>query len=193
MNHDDKCENSRGWVGFPCECDKLFPVNVISEEQKQINEFLKEINSSDGIIKDFAMWIYFSIYRFWRWIRRIPYNFRWAYQRARYGYSDRDWWSGDYHIAGVIAGIMEKIVKDGNGVAMSYWNEQDGDPWNPDVDLMVERRDEEWNKYIAIFREYSKNGPAINQEWKDEFGGVLDSDMKDALLWLSEHFSELWD
>ena len=22
MEHDDECENSRGWVGFPCECEK---------------------------------------------------------------------------------------------------------------------------------------------------------------------------
>jgi hypothetical protein len=58
---------------------------------------------------------------------------------------------------------------------------------------MVERRDAEWNKYIAIFREYSKHGPAIDQEWADGFGGVLDKDMQDALQWLSQHFQELWD
>jgi hypothetical protein len=22
MEHDDECENSRGWVGFPCECEE---------------------------------------------------------------------------------------------------------------------------------------------------------------------------
>ena len=117
---------------------------------------------------------------------KTPY---WWYQRARYGFSDRDWWNGDWYLSGVIAGIMEKIVKDGHGVATSYAYKD----WETPVDIMVERRDAEFNKYILIFREYSKNGPAIDQEWKDRFGGVLDSDMKDALLWLSEHFSELWD
>jgi hypothetical protein len=22
MKHDDECENSRGWPGFPCECEE---------------------------------------------------------------------------------------------------------------------------------------------------------------------------
>lgn len=116
---------------------------------------------------------------------------KWWYQRARYGYSDRDTWSGDYYLSSIIAGVMERIVNHGHGVAMSY--AYDLDLYNPDVDIMVQRRDEEWNKYIAIFREYSKHGPAMNQEWKDKLGGVLDEDMQDALQWLSKHFQELWD
>jgi hypothetical protein len=113
----------------------------------------------------------------------------WWYQRARYGHSDRDWWNGDWYLSGVIAGIMEKIVNEGHGVATSYAYED----WETPVDTMVERRDADWNKYIAIFREYSKHGPAMDQEWKDNFGGVLDKDMQDALQWLSQHFQELWD
>ena len=122
-------------------------------------------------------------------IKRFLYKPSWWYQRARYGFSDRDWWNGDWYLSGVIAGIMEKIVKYGHGVATSYAY---GDLETP-VDIMVERRDAEWNKYIAIFREYSKHGPAIDQEWADRFGGVLDKDMQDALQWLSKHFQELWD
>ena len=83
---------------------------------------------------------------------------------------------------------MEKIVKDGHGVATSYADDE-----NTPVEVMVERRDAEWKKYIEIFREYSQAGPALNQSWKDEFGGVLDEDMQDALQWLSKHFQELWD
>ena len=115
----------------------------------------------------------------------------WWYQRARYGHSDRDWWNGDWYLSGVIASIMEKIVNEGHGVANSYADEDK--PFDTDVNIMVERRDEEWNKYISIFREYSKHGPAMNQEWKNDFGGVLDEDMQDALQWLSKHFQELWD
>lgn len=139
---------------------------------------------------------------YWRW-RTLRYNIRhlitsplrWRYnikhwyQRARYGYSYRDAWGGDWYVAGIIAGVMEHIVNHGHGVAMSY---ADGD-WDTPVDVMVERRDAEWGKYIEIFREYSKNGPAYDQEWQDEFGGVLDEDMQDALQWLSKHFQELWD
>ena len=121
-------------------------------------------------------------------LKRTPLQFKWAYQRITRGYSDRDWWNGDSYIASVIAGIMEDIVNEGHGVASSY-----ADDWDTPMDIMAERRDSEWNKYIAIFREYSKNGPAIDQEWMDNFGGVLDKDMQDALQWLSKHFTELWD
>lgn len=122
-------------------------------------------------------------------IVRYPLNFKWWYQRARYGYSDRDWWNGDFYLAGVIAGIMEDIVNKGHGVATSYAY---GD-WETPIEAMVESRDAEFNKYIAIFREYSKNGPAIDQGWVENFGGVLDEDMQDALQWLSQHFQEMWD
>ena len=152
-------------------------------------EALKERKNYDKTFRGRIETVYFTVVRGLRAVRRSPYRVKWWYQRARYGFSDRDSWSGDHYIAGIIAGIMEKIVNEGYGVAMSY---AEGD-WDTPVDVMVERRDAEWNKYIAIFREYSKNGPAINQEWKDDFGGVLDSDMREALQWLSNHFQELWD
>lgn len=122
-------------------------------------------------------------------IKRFLNTPYWWYQRARYGFSDRDWWNGDWYLSGIIAGIMDKIVKDGHGVATCY---AEGDMDTP-VELMVERRDAEYNKYILIFREYSKHGPAIDQQWADRFGGVLDKDMQEALQWLSIHFQELWD
>jgi len=125
---------------------------------------------------------------FFKFLKRIPFQFKWAYQRVTRGYSDRDWWNGDFYLAGVIAGIMEGIVTKGHAVASSY-----ADDWDTPMEIMVERRDSEWNKYIAIFREYSKNGPAIDQKWVDNFGGVLDEDMQDALQWLSQHFQEMWD
>ena len=176
---------------------KVF-VNIVGAEKMDeivtvddLFEALKERKNYDKTFRGRIETVYFTVVRGLRAAWRSPYRLKWWYQRARYGYSDRDTWSGDYYIAGIIAGVMERIVNKGHGVAMSY--AYDLDPYNPDVDIMVQRRDEEWNKYIAIFREYSINGPAINQEWKDDFGGVLDNDMKDALQWLSNHFQELWD
>ena len=151
-------------------------------------EALAEIEAYNNTFRGRVEGVYWSIKRGIKSVYHFPKNIKWWYQRARYGYSDRDTWSGDWYLAGIIAGIMERIVNDGHGVAMSYADDE-----NTPVEVMVERRDEEWNKYIAIFREYSKNGPAINQKWKDEFGGVLDEDMQDALQWLSKHFQELWD
>lgn len=120
---------------------------------------------------------------------RIHKSIQWAYQRITRGYSDRDAWNGDMYIASVIAGIMQTIIDKGIGVPISYDN---GDPDMP-IEIMEKNRNEDWNKYIAIFREYSHNGPALSPEWKEEFGGVLDKDMNDAIQWLSKHFQEIWD
>ena len=117
-----------------------------------------------------------------------PRNIKYWFQRANRGYADYDVWSGDAYLAGQIAGILTWLVEKGHGVSMAYADDE-----STDVDVMVERRDKEYLHYAAIFAEYSKNGPAYDEKWKNEFGGVLDSDMKDALLWLSEHFCELWD
>ena len=160
-----------------------------NDELITLDQLMKELRYRPNTIKSRIENMYWAIKRWIKTAYRSPYRLKWWYQRARYGYSDRDTWSGDYYIAGIIAGVMERIVNDGHGVSQFYAY---GD-WNTPVDVMADRRDEEWNKYIAIFREYSKNGPAINQEWKDDFGGVLDEDMQDALQWLSKHFQELWD
>ena len=74
---------------------------------------------------------------------------------------------------------------------MAYADPEDG--FNPDTDKMVERRDADYRKYAEIFTEYSKNGIAYDESWRHEWGGVLDTDMEDALQWLKEHFYELWD
>ena len=121
-------------------------------------------------------------------VRNVIFTPKYWYQRARYGYSDRDCWNGDQYLSGIVAGIMKKIIDDGYGVAISY-----ADNWNTPIEIMTERRDTDWKKYIELFEEYSKNGPAFDQEWIDQFGGVLDKDMQDALQWLSQHFQELWD
>lgn len=110
-------------------------------------------------------------------------------QRGHRGFSDYDAWNGDAFLAGQIAGIMDWIVEKGHGVSMAY---ADGD-LNTSTEEMVLRRNADYAKYGAIFHEYHKNGSAYNQDWKDEFGGVLDNDMKEALQWLVEHFQELWD
>lgn len=121
--------------------------------------------------------------------RRIFNRFvRFPYQRLTRGFSDQDAWNGDGHLARQIAGILTWIVEKGHAVSMSYADDE-----HTDVDIMVERRDKEYLHYASIFAEYGKNGPAMDEAWKNEFGGVLDSEMQEALQWLSKHFQELWD
>lgn len=128
---------------------------------------------------------------FFRYVIRTPWRIKMFYQRATRGFSDSDCYSADHYLAGQIAGMMQWLIDNGHGVPMSYADE-DYEHY-PDVDKMVERRDADYAKHIAVFKEYARNGPAHDEEWQKEFGGILDRDMKESLIWLSEHFSELWD
>lgn len=116
---------------------------------------------------------------------------KWWYQRANRGYSDRDMWNGDVYLAGIIASTLEWYVDKGIGIPMSY--AYGLDEYQPDFDIMKQRRNEEYNKHIAIFKEYAKNGCAVDKRWQKDFGGVLDKDIRKSVKWLSKHFTELWD
>ena len=124
-------------------------------------------------------------------IYTIPRKIKWAYQRVTCGYSDRDMWSSDFFLASQIAGMLTWHVNKGIGISMSYASEED--PNGENIEDMVARRDADYLFYASIFDEYSKNGPALNEDWQEKFGGVLDSDLKEALQWFSEHFTEFWD
>jgi hypothetical protein len=127
-------------------------------------------------------------------IKKIRIFFRyplWWYQRAKRGYSDRDMWSADIYLAGVFAGVLQWYIDNGIGVSMAY--AADSDEYGKNVDDMVIRRNAEYSKHIAIFKEYSNNGLAFDESWKEKFGGVLDKDINASVHWLADHFTELWD
>ena len=136
--------------------------------------------------------VWYRVRMFFRYGWKYPHQYVvQSYQRTTRGFSSQDAWSGDTFLAGQIAGIMQWIVDNGIGCQMSY-----ADPLDTecrDIKGMIERRNADYTKHIAIFKEYEKNGVTFNDEWQREFGGVLDSDMEDSLQWLSEHFQELWD
>ena len=124
-------------------------------------------------------------------IRRAFYIPKWWYQRAKRGYSDRDMWSADMYLAGVFAGVLQWYIDNGVGVPMFY--AADDDQYGKNVDDMVIRRDDEYSKHILIFKEYSINGLAFDEDWQKEFGGILDEDIEASMHWLANHFTELWD
>lgn len=124
-------------------------------------------------------------------VKRSFYAPKWWYQRARRGFSDRDMWSADTYLAGVFAGVLQWYVYKGMGVPLEYASEDD--PYCEDLYAMIARRDADYLFYASVFEEYKANGPAYNEDWQKEFGGVLDEDLKASLQWLSEHFTELWD
>jgi len=129
--------------------------------------------------------------RFKRSVRNIVRTPKWWYQRAKRGYSDKDMWNADTYLAGVFAGVLQWYIDEGHGVSNFY--AEGLDPYNPDVNVMVERRDEAYRTHIVVFKDYKENGLAYNEEWQKEFGGVLDKDIQTSVQWLAEHFTELWD
>lgn len=121
-----------------------------------------------------------------------PFRYmKYVVQRITRGYSDKNMWNADMYLAGMIADTLEWFLHKSSGVPMTF--AYGLDEYDPDVDIMIERRKQEYEKYIPIFREYSKNGLAWDNKWKEKFGGVLDKDIQDALSWFNKQFSDLWD
>lgn len=133
------------------------------------------------------------VYRLRRFVSsplRWPRNIKHIYQRARRGYADYDMWNFDGYAAELIAAHLRWVMKYGHGASMHY---ADNDNWDTPVEIMVLRRDKEYKEIAEIFEEYAKNGHAIDEQWKNDFGGVLDKDLDHALEWFRKHFQSLWD
>jgi len=158
---------------------------------EMMNDLEGEQANKEGLL-DKLDYLWYRVRMFFRYGWKHPHQYvvR-SYQRVTRGFSNRDAYNGDSFLAGQLAGIMQWIVDNGQGCQMTY-----ADPLDVefrDVDGMIERRNAEYVKHIAIFKEYAKSGVTHNAEWQKEFGGVLDKDIEDSLQWLSEHFQELWD
>lgn len=119
---------------------------------------------------------------------RWRYNVKTWYQRAKRGYADSDMWNFDAHAAMLIAAHLRWVMEKGHGVSMHYADDMD-----TPVDIMVLRRNKEYKEIAEIFEEYARNGVAYDEKWREEWGGILDTELDHALQWFSKHFQSLWD
>ena len=133
-------------------------------------------------------WFYQRVKRSIRNAIRTP---KWWYQRAKRGYSDRDVWNADIYLAGVFAGVLDWYIHNSHGVPMAY--SDPNDPYGTDVESMVIRRNTDYYNHVLIFQQYLNNGIAWNEEDAEDFGGLLDKDIRASVHWLADHFTELWD
>lgn len=114
------------------------------------------------------------------------------FQRGRRGWADSDIWNADIYLARIIADTLEWYASDKSaGVSMKYATEED--PWGKDIEGMVDRRNKDYLQYAAIFREFSVNGIAFDEDWKNKYGGVYEEEIKQAVIWLAEIYTSLWD
>lgn len=159
-------------------------------ERKTFDEMIKQIEEYQSSWRYKFDKFVFSFRSFFRFIISLPRRIKWGIQKLTRGYSDRDMWNADRYLAKKIAKVLRHLVAKSHGIPMSYYYETDEEE---DVDVMQVRRDAEYIYYANIFEEYVRGSIAFNEEWKEKFGGVLESDMQEALQWFSEHFQELWD
>ena len=124
---------------------------------------------------------------FLKFPRRIKNNVLNFIQRGKRGYGHKDLWSADNYMASVIAGVLKSYAKNKHGVGYPYINGTES------VDEAFEAMQKDYLKHAVIFEEYGKNGLAWDDNWKSEFGGVSEEEIKQSLIWLSEVWTGLWD
>jgi hypothetical protein len=88
---------------------------------------------------------------------------KWAKQRLTRGYSDRDWWSIDHFIAGVLSKALRQYVEHGH--------------------LLIEDKDE-WLKHSDVLADYDRVYGV-----DEEYIAQLD----ETLAWVAENFRRFWD
>lgn len=125
------------------------------------------------LLKDKA-WM--MTYKVKRCIKAPFMELKYAYQRVTRGFSDRDWWSLDNHIAEMLSKALPKYVKDGHGVSSMYY--EDGEGWDVDVNILKARRDADYLRMAALFANYDDRSGKDSQEMS---------------AWIAKHFETLWD
>lgn len=116
------------------------------------------------------------MYKVKRCIKAPFMELKYAYQRVTRGFSDRDWWSLDNHIAEMLSKALPKYVKDGHGVSSMYY--EDGEDWDVDVDILKARRDADYLRMAKMFANYDDRSSKDSQEMS---------------AWIAKHFETLWD
>jgi hypothetical protein len=107
------------------------------------------------------------------------------WQRLKRGWSDRDAWSADFYLSGVIEGICRHLT---GGISYSGDSKEE---W--DANLL------EVANALHDFREFKDDGPY--PDWKDEAAvkeyfaksEQLYERQKKALHWVADNFTALWD
>jgi hypothetical protein len=108
-------------------------------------------------------------------------------QRAKRGYGYQDIWSADQYLAKVISSILREYATNKMGVGYPYMT-IDGN-----VDEEYKIMQEDYLKHAAMFEEYAKNGYAYDINWKKQFGGLTEKELKYLMKWFGKVYSGLWD
>lgn len=112
-----------------------------------------------------------------RFARSIPREIRWAWQRSRRGYSDRDVWGFDTHLARIISGGVRQLIGELHGwpgPPMTF------EEWQGILDKIATG----FEAYLALHEE-----TPFDEAERDRLARQFD----EGLGLLGEHLPGLWD
>ena len=102
------------------------------------------------------MWIFYRIINF---IKRIPKEIKWFFQRGKRGWADIDVICMDYWFFRTVIPMLKKLKDTKHGYP---------------VDMTEEEWDEKLNKMIRCFEEANEDTCSIKNEYDEEFGTFWD-------------------
>jgi hypothetical protein len=113
-----------------------------------------------------------------------------AWQRAQRGYDDSNWWNLHYYLADHLPPLLEQLAEDHHGVPTDMVDKAGGDVnegskiWAAELRDVAQKIRESNNDECA-----HDNGRCI----KDVHCYVSEDNIKQAMVWLGEHWHSLWD
>ncbi|KXB08130.1 hypothetical protein AKJ56_01790 [candidate division MSBL1 archaeon SCGC-AAA382N08] len=141
------------------------------EEEHSIELKELEQEQSSGFKK-----VYYWLRRKFNFLKNLPHELKLAYQRARYGYDQENWWQIDYNFLQVTIPQLKDLKEKHRGTPS-------------------EMTEEEWERTLQeIIDGFEDGKKAIDLEFEDlEQGKQLRQNLHHSLKLFNKYFFDLWD
>lgn len=142
-------------------------------------------------------------YRIMDFIKNIPREIKWFFQRGIRGYSDKDVWSIDIWFKSIIIPMLEQLKETKQGYPIDMTEEE----WNLTLNNMINyfkectdfycsEKNEYEDEYMSRIMSTNEYDKSLTNKWlkREEEIDKYKNEMKDKAFELfSKHFYSLWD
>lgn len=142
-------------------------------------------------------------YRIMNFIKNIPREIKWFFQRGIRGYSDKDVWSIDIWFKSIIIPMLEQLKETKQGHPIDMTEEE----WNLTLNNMINyfkectdfycsEKNEYEDEYMSRIMSANEYDKLLADKWlkREEEIDKYKNEMKDKAFELfSKHFYSLWD
>ncbi|MFR3182208.1 MAG: hypothetical protein ACLTPN_01110 [Clostridia bacterium] len=142
-------------------------------------------------------------YRIMDFIKNIPREIKWFFQRGTRGYSDKDVWSIDIWFKSIIIPMLEQLKETKQGHPIDMTEEE----WNLTLNNMINyfkectdfycsEKNEYEDEYMSRIMSANEYDKLLADKWlkREEEIDKYKNEMKDKAFELfSKHFYSLWD